>query len=137
MSDPSTWAWWRAALAGKEPPIHENVPQWGYYRMGAGGVDNAKWIPVGIYVPNGKKSLIMKYGAATITDMDEIGAKWVYCCQHPISYEHYKEAIDTGKWFDDAPPIGHNMPPLDEDADPFDVIALLLQEEQDKAKQAN
>lgn len=37
MREPSTpeqrWAWWEAAVEGRQPPVHENDPQAGYFAV--------------------------------------------------------------------------------------------------------
>lgn len=48
MRKPSTFmqshGWWLDALAGKEPPRHDGLPECGYYRMRH--VKGGPWVPV-------------------------------------------------------------------------------------------
>lgn len=105
-----TWDYWRAVMAGEQPPIHEDSPQIGYYRTkgGKGRVPE----PVAIYEDGDQ--LIALRGAAVV----DAGEIWTWVCQRPISYETYCAVVSGAPWPDMdgtvAAQIGHNNAPTDE-----------------------
>ena len=106
-----TWDYWRATLAGKPQPIHEDQPQIGYYRTKGGKGRHPE--PVAIYEADGE--LVALRGAAP-ADPFEV---WTWVCQNPISYEVYQAVAERGEPWPDmdqtvAAQIGNNNPPTDE-----------------------
>lgn len=52
IRQPSTaaqaFAWWRAAVAGQEPPFHDGLPECGYFRTRL--VKGGPWVPARIWI---------------------------------------------------------------------------------------
>lgn len=98
------YLWWRDALAGKNPPIHDGHPQPGFYRRRRwrGG----PWDPVAIW-PDGNGEMLCTSGNNEAVDASEM---WLWCAKNPVSYEAYQAAVDSGTWPDepDSAGIGHN-----------------------------
>lgn len=117
------WAWWRKALAnpseiGKSLPVHDGVPNQGYYRVRYG--KDKPYEPVAIWMEDGAW---LAYRGGKEAKADEI---WTFCCRSPISYETYQAVmIDGQAWPDDdkvvasqlqppEPTIGDNSAEVDE-----------------------
>lgn len=98
MSD--EFQFWRDALAGKQPEIHADVPQSGYYKMrdSKGG----SYLPVAIWRKDGETVCRVANSRREAIDV------WVSCAKHPVAKEDAKHAFDTGSWPGDAPQAGHN-----------------------------
>lgn len=123
MTDTNPWAWWQNALAGNIGPMHEGVPQQGYYRTRFKG---GQWEPVAIWLDEAGGWLAMR-GERMVDAADA----WNFCRTHPVSYEAYQKAIEGAGW-DDEPPIagiGHNLP-----ADPFEALKLEYEAEKEQAE---
>lgn len=105
------YEWYVQALAGFEPPIHENTPQCGYFRSRN---KNGRLVRAAIWLDPDDNELRAEVDGAPANPLQI----WTWVCQRPISYEEYKKNMDTGGWSDvddDIPPAaGHNQPP-DED----------------------
>lgn len=93
-------AHYQSNLAGKDVPLHDGVPQVGFYKMRRGR--NAPWLPVAIWSKDG--SLVCRV-AAEMADPNEV---WTYCCGNPVSKADAKYAFEHGTWPGDVPDIGHN-----------------------------
>ena len=122
MSD--GYEYWRKALAGEKPPIHEGNPQPGYYRKRASR--NGPWLPVAIWEKDGQ--LVATIDGKPV-DPAEI---WTWVADKPVTYEEFKARTETGRWPGEAPEpssgapvIGHNRPP----ADPIDVLNARIEEQ--------
>lgn len=116
------WAWWRKALAnpseiGKSLPVHDGVPEQGYYRVRYG--KDKPYEPVAIWMEDGAW---LAYRGGKEARADEI---WTFVCKHPVSYEAYQAAVDGKGWPDDdkvvaaqvkpaEPTIGDNSGQVDE-----------------------
>ena len=94
------YAWWRAALAGSSPPVIENEPHDGFYRMRAH--KNGQWLPVAIFVKEDQQIARVSGGVRKPEDV------WTYCAANPVSQEDAKYAFEHGTWPGDAPTIGDN-----------------------------
>src|SRR6476659_3343138 len=91
-------AFWSNALAGDVGPVHENLPQPGYYRMRDG--KRGPWVPVAIWQENGALRALR---AGREADAQEL---WTWCCQHPVPYEVYVAVAERGEpWPEDVPSI--------------------------------
>ena len=109
------YKYWEDALAGKFGEVHDGDPQSGFYRKRTGKAKG--YVPVAIWTdPDGTMIALVdgKMGSA-----NEV---WTYVCTHPVSEEHYRSRVETGKWWDEdesateslsPPPVGHNAPPTD------------------------
>lgn len=95
------WAWWRSALAGEVGPIHENVPESGFYRV--------KNDPVAIWY-EGETAVATRAGR----QVEDVCALWTFAAKWPISVEAYEAVAEREEpWPDaiDVPAgIGHNAP---------------------------
>lgn len=122
VAEVNPWAWWQNALAGNIGPMHEGLPEQGFYRTRFKG---GQWEPVAIWFDDGQ--WWAKRGERMV-DADEA---WNFCRTHPVSHEAYQKAIEGSGWDDEppAPAIGHNLP-----SDPFEALELEFQAE---AEQAN
>lgn len=120
------YAFWRAVLAGENPPISEGDLQPGFYRWRRKGRRSrpiAIWHsePAGLTVKMGER--------AAPTDMH--GEIWLSCCQHPISKEAYDKAVANGCVFagEEVAIEGHNNPPADDAdtiADQIEAVEKLI-----------
>lgn len=124
----SEYNFWFEALKdplkiGKELPVHENLPQSGFYRMRAQD-PKADMIPVAIW--NDGKTV--KVGNKLSDSPSDI---WSFCCRYPVTEEAYHTAIDGEGWADSPPENdravkGDNLPD-----DPFEALKQeLLGEEE-------
>ncbi|MBG6211725.1 hypothetical protein IWQ49_006416 [Labrenzia sp. EL_126] len=121
--------YWRKALAGQNPPIHEGEAQVGFYRKrnkpykGKPMADE----PVAIYWHGDK--LIAVQGTEKRSKQVDPNDLWTWVADKPISYEEYLEAFHKGKWekavegLQDERGVGDNNPP----ADPFEAFNAELQ----------
>lgn len=95
--------YWELALAGRADlwdgpdPLMHNTPQPGYYKARfAGG-----WEPV----------MINSQGKAVRGEhraVEPAEEAWPYCGPHPVSYEAYTQAYETGRFPGEIAGIGHN-----------------------------
>lgn len=115
------YAPYRALLAGKEVPIHEDQPYPGRYKMKRNGV----WLPVAIG-PDGDGEI-----AAIVDGANADPLKiWTWCAKWPVTQDAYKFRMANGHWPDEPKQTyGSNRP-----TDPFEA---LLADVQDKSKQAD
>ena len=101
MSDP--FEWWRKSLAGGKPPIHEDDPQCGYFKIRDRRGLNKDLAPI-------KRPFI---AAAIWKDGDAFKAEiagtevsiesaWPYVAKYPISYEDYQFWHVNEKWPEQA-----------------------------------
>lgn len=90
--DPKTFAWWKDALAGKSPPIHNDQAMQGYYAFRPS--KNAPPLPVALwYSKDGE--LLCKIGADPHRHGLEI---WLGCARNPIPYDVYQNVLAGGEW---------------------------------------
>jgi hypothetical protein len=108
------FAWWRDALAGKNPPIHDGHPQPGYYK--ARRAKDQPWLPVAIWYRPGKNAgELGELVCRVASEMRDPLKMWSWVAKNPVDKESAKFAFEHGRWPDDAedtpPPAGHNAPP--------------------------
>ncbi|WP_406853522.1 hypothetical protein ABEG18_13195 [Alsobacter sp. KACC 23698] len=110
------FAWWDSARAGLNPPIHENDPQCGYFRMRSG--KGGPWLPVCIYRDGGQ---LLAFKGDESVDPHQI---WTWVARRPISYELYTAVADQGQpWPEDiASEVEQHAEALPEDASEEDKI---------------
>lgn len=125
------FAWYFAALkhgAGSpQAPIHADEPQCGYFRLKAG---NGIYLPtyIGMESPvdpetgelEGDERMICNI-AKVVRDPHDA---WTYVAGHPVAYEAFKQAWETGKWPDEAP--GENFQPADSLEGAIDQLEAML-----------
>lgn len=107
----SDYGWWRAALAGKNPPIFIDRIECGRFKLkhpGGSGV-----MPAAIWVDAKTQKLTLRIGTMEddlVMDSDaEILPYWETLAKSPISDEEYKAGL-AGKWITKGP---SNNPPAD------------------------
>jgi hypothetical protein len=102
------YQWWRDALGGKNPPIHDGEPHSGYFKRRL--VKGGPWVPAAIWDADGRK--VCRVGTETRDAYDE----WTWLAKHPVKQADAKVAFETGAWPGDDTPvataqIGGNNPP--------------------------
>lgn len=122
MSVENDLTYWTEALAGKRPPVVEDQPQCGYYRMRKGR--DAPWLPVVIWIRGGE--MVARVG----DNMREPLGIWVACAKHPVAKDAAMHAFKVGSWPDmpDEPPAS-NMP-----SDPFEALLAEIADKQAQAE---
>jgi hypothetical protein len=87
--------WHRDALAGKRPPIHENDPQMGWFkvRMVRGGpfVPARIWIDREICPLTGELACDERFLCEIDGERRDVQREWVWLSKNPISKAEYDE----------------------------------------------
>lgn len=144
------YTYWRQALAGKKPPVHEGDPQPGFYYKLDGDArlkkDRAR-LPVAIWqTETGDILTLVGFGAgAKLRDSVDM---WSWVCQYPVTEEAYRAAFEIGRWADDPPPLVETIPQTNSVSenpdrgmgdnlpdDPAERMALELQGEEETTKE--
>lgn len=115
----SDYSYWENALVGNFGAVSDDYPCPGFYRKRTGKA--AGYTPVAIWEdPEWEGGKIIALMDGKQIDAREI---WTWVCSYPVSEEHYRERVATGKWWDEdsdvtaslsPPPAGHNSPPESE-----------------------
>ncbi len=92
--DAEAYAWWRAALAGQRPPMHDGEPQCGFYRRKL--VKGGPWVPATIYLyaeidENGDLASDEMHVCLLNGQMVDAREQWSWLCGNPITYAEYRE----------------------------------------------
>lgn len=108
MSD--QFHWWREAITGNNPPIHDGEPHSGYFKRRL--VKGGPWVPAAIWDADGRK--VCRVGSETRDAYDE----WTWLAKNPVKQADAKMAFETGSWPGDDTPVasqlvGSNNPPSD------------------------
>lgn len=104
-TNPQDYVYWRAALAGERPAVHERDPQCGYYalpiRNGRNATGSNRW-PVAVWraAPNEIVGLRGYEIAAMPIDPADT---WLEFAAHPITEATYEAAFKAGRFPDDLP----------------------------------
>ena len=105
MGNPEQYIWWQRALAGERGELTRGDPKSGFYRDRSRAC--AIWRD-----ENGALQVSVTSGFCP-RNPDEIDDAFGSWAGHPISYEDYKNFLETGRWPDSidppAPAIGDNM----------------------------
>lgn len=97
--------WWRAAMAGKKPEIHEDRPQNGFFKMR--DMKDGPWLPAIIFT--GKTGAqVATVGFGQDRKMRDPLDIWTRCSKTPVSQADCRHAVENGEWPGDAPTMGHN-----------------------------
>lgn len=115
--------YWRDALDGKRPPVTEDAPQCGYFRLRTSR--DGDWLPVVIWHRD-DGAFVARVGDTMREPLDI----WVQCAKHPVTKEAASHAFKTGQWPDmpaEAP--RSNMP-----SDPFDALKAEIEDKQAQAQ---
>jgi hypothetical protein len=108
---------YREMLAGRDVPIHEDVPYAGRYAIKRNNVR----LPVAIG-PDASGELVAVVDGKQVDPL----SIWVSCAKHPVTQEAYKFRKQNGYWPDEPPPVARsNMP-----ADPFEALKLTIDQRQ-------
>lgn len=98
------YEWWRDALAGRSPVIHEGRAENGFYRMRRGR--NGPWLPVAIFHTAAGEHVALVGAERKRDDPDNI---WTWCAKNPVAQADAKHAFsNNNEWPSDAPTIGDN-----------------------------
>src|SRR6266852_6753859 len=106
----SNYKFWRDALAGKNPPIVNEDPQPGFYRMKR----NGGWAPVAVWPVINKNpgtseiTLGFKIGTEVVGGHDGV-ERWPWYASHPITEATYRAVAERGEHWPDADPIVSEM----------------------------
>lgn len=122
----AAYAWWRAALAGEKPPIHDGDPKPGFYRRRM--VRHGPWVPVRIWLEqpvDGETGELT--GDETLRcEVDgraaDPGHQWTYVAGQPISESDFNYMRQRAAWaLRHAPdhPIANPNAPVDWDRAPI------------------
>ncbi len=121
MAQVNEYEFWQRALSGEKVggdtlPVHESEPHCGFWRFKS--EKGGQFFPMATWMQDG--TLV----ALTEVDGRQVGVKpeafWTRICRHPVTEDHYRERIATGRWRDEdssvtaslqPPPVGHNEPP--------------------------
>lgn len=118
------WDWYKAAMAGKSPPISPDTVESGFYYSKASKEGGR--VPVAIWRgPDGAFNCRVGAKAKHRTiDAEEAAKKWTYVAGNPVARDDYKVAWETGTWPDGTPTVapevakaGSNLP-----TDPFERL---------------
>lgn len=131
-----TWDFWQDQLDGKDMSqhLHESEIHTGYWRMRRR--KDGPLVAVATWQDDDNKMV----GALTEHPAEpawlfNLPDRWTYICDKPVSREHYNEYCSTGRWWDDAPSIGHNAPPELNSDDPATRLEAMLNAEGDTVKE--
>jgi hypothetical protein len=94
------YAFWQDSLAGLKPPIINEQPECGFWRMKRGG----RWIPVAVWpLPGANQPLGFKFGAEVVGQNMGI-EQWPWYAANPITEPEYRKVADRGEDWSDADP---------------------------------
>lgn len=91
----ANYDYWREALAGGNPAVHENAPQPGFYRTKGGKGREPE--PVAIFEHNGA---LVALRSGNPVDPGEV---WTWVCTSPISHDVYEAVAERGEPWPDQP----------------------------------
>lgn len=93
--DEVSYRWYRAALSGQKPPVHDGEPQCGFYRRKL--VKGGPWVPAMIYlvadIDPDTGDLMGDEDFACLIDGRQADARdqWSWLCSNPIPYPEYRD----------------------------------------------
>ncbi len=119
MTNP--YQFWQDSLAGLKPPIINEFPQPGFFRMKRG--KNGPWVPVAVWPLSGTRiiepGLGFKFGKETVGKDFGI-EQWPYYAANPITEAEYRKVAERGESWSDSDPVvaeltkllSHGVPPV-------------------------
>jgi hypothetical protein len=108
--------YWYSALAGYNPPVNQNEPMSGFYRMKSGA-------PVAIWYEEGEAMIMVGDKMVQPDDHEET---WTRCCMRPVTEEQYKTVTEGGVWHDMDTTVAETLGDNIRDADDAEAIAELI-----------
>lgn len=118
------YEWYRDALAGKRPAIHDGQPQCGYFKRRNG--KDGPWIAAAIWKSG--ESTQCRVGKT----MADATTEWTWLAKNPITEAEARHFFTEGRWpSEDAPiaGIGDNRP-----SDPFEALKFDIEAELEAAR---
>lgn len=94
----NVYKFWSDSLAGKQPPIINEFPEAGFYRMKR----NGSWTPVAVW-PASENNLGFKFGREVV-DIDIGTERWPSYAANPITEDEYRRVAEQGLNWSDADP---------------------------------
>lgn len=116
------WAWYKLALAGKAPPMHDGRVESGFYWTKAS--KNGGRLPIGIWRP-ADNEFVCRVGTiatARVMSENEVAQKWPFICSNPVSRDDYLVAFKTGAWPDGTPAVAPTTSNSNLPTDPFERL---------------
>lgn len=132
-----SYAYWKEALAGKNPKMFVDSPNCGFYRKpvkernAAGNNKRVGWLPVAIFMDGEGmiETMIARVGSRDVTG-DDLNELWTWVAAHPISEETYRAVAERGDpWPDEAPkvPAANRDVTASDNAEPEDTTPIYQQ----------
>lgn len=93
--DSAAYAWWRSALAGQKPPMHDGDPQCGFYRRKL--VKGGPWVPATIYLVSeqdeetGELTGDEQFACLLNGKPADPHDQWSWLCANPITLAEYRD----------------------------------------------
>lgn len=117
-----TYQWWKDALAGNRPPIHEDQPQPGYYKVKRG--QGEPWQGCAIWPSKTDGRLLAAVGRKPNVNPVDPYKIWTWAAKHPISLDDYKHFAEHGHLPGELPARDHNRPPQTLEGDINEAIEI-------------
>jgi hypothetical protein len=97
--DPYEYYW--AALAGESPPVNQNEPHPGFYRLKNGA-------PVAIWVDgeSGRLTVMVNHTLIGPNDHEDT---WTRCCTRAVAEDWYHAVMEGGSWPDVDPVVDETL----------------------------
>lgn len=101
LSEDEIFAWWRAALAGRNPTVYED-PQAGFFKRRL--VKDGPWVPVKIWLEQiidpetGELAGDSFYCCDVNGSPSDPETHWLWACMQPIAETDYDYLVDLGKY---------------------------------------
>jgi hypothetical protein len=99
---------WRRRLDGEALPIHPDHPEPGFYRVRTR--DKTRWRPIAYWIEGERMVCHLDGQPLEFLRACEI---WPFAVTHPVTWEAYQTAVQTGAWPDEHPAVtrSNNAPP--------------------------
>ncbi|MEO1503157.1 MAG: hypothetical protein AAFU68_02915 [Pseudomonadota bacterium] len=90
------FAWWRDAIAGNAPPVHDDAPQCGFFKRRA-DKNSRRFIParIDLLQPIEDGALVADESLVCIVgdQYRDPYAEWLWLAKHPISRREYEKLL--------------------------------------------
>lgn len=103
MTQPD-YTFWKAALAGKKPPMSEGSPEPGFYRMRSKNkqTGSISWQPVAYWLEGNKLHCMIGEDVVSEQRGQEL---WTFVGQFPVTEQAYRDVTEKGKDWPDQDSI--------------------------------